>query len=122
MAKQQSITTLPRSPDDDRRNRMIKYSITMGIRTICVVLCIFARGWWLLVCAVGAVAGAMLIAWLATLLFFGSVVLPYFAVVLANVSWSAPSVVRRPGSLVPLEPPQPAPEVPPGQEPPAEQP
>ena len=83
---------------------MIKYSITMGIRTICVVLCIFARGWWLLVCAVGAV------------------VLPYFAVVLANVSWSAPSVVRRPGSLVPLEPPQPAPEVPPGQEPPAEQP
>jgi hypothetical protein len=85
MAKQQSITSLPRSPDDDRRNRMIKYSITMGIRTVCVVLCIFARGWWLLVCAAGAL------------------VLPYFAVVLANVSWSSPSVVERPGSLVPLE-------------------
>ena len=73
---------------------MIKYSITMGIRTVCVVLCIFARGWWLLVCAVGAV------------------VLPYFAVVLANVSWSSPSVVERPGSLVPVKR-----EQPPAQEP-----
>ena len=98
MAKQQSITSLPRSPDDDRRNRMIKYSITMGIRTVCVVLCIFARGWWLLVCAAGAL------------------VLPYFAVVLANVSWSAPSVVRRPGSLVPVERAQPPAQEPPPQE------
>jgi hypothetical protein len=99
MAKQQSITTLPRSPDDDRRNRMIKYSITMGIRTVCVVLCIFARGWWLLVCAAGAL------------------VLPYFAVVLANVSWSAPTVVRRPGTLVPLDGQQPKPSEPPQEKP-----
>jgi hypothetical protein len=99
MAKQQSITTLPRSPDDDRRNRMIKYSITMGIRTVCVVLCIFARGWWLLVCAAGAL------------------VLPYFAVVLANVSWSAPAVVRRPGTLVPLDGQPPTPSAPPQEKP-----
>ena len=90
MAKQQSITSLPRSPDDDRRARMIKYSLTMGIRFVCVVLCVFARGWWLVVCAAGAIF------------------LPYFAVVLANVSLSRPSVVRRPGTVVPLAPPPPA--------------
>ena len=88
MAKQQSITSLPRSPDDDRRERMIKYSLTMGIRFVCVVLCVFARGWWLAVCAAGAIF------------------LPYFAVVLANVSLSRPSSVRRPGTVVPLPPPR----------------
>lgn len=91
MAKQQSITALPRSPDDDRRNRMIKYAITMGVRFVCVVLCIWARGWWLLVCAAGAI------------------ILPYIAVVLANVTWSTPSTVRRPGTLVPLDPQAPRP-------------
>ena len=88
MAKQQSITALPRSPDDDRRNRMIKYSLTMGIRFVCVVLCVFARGWWLTVCAAGAIF------------------LPYVAVVIANVSQSRPSSVRRPGIIVPLPPTQ----------------
>jgi hypothetical protein len=87
MTKQQSITSLPRSPGDDRRDRMVKYSITMGIRIVCVVLCFFVQGWWLLVCALGAV------------------LLPYFAVVIANVSWSAPSVVARPGAIVKVEPP-----------------
>jgi hypothetical protein len=111
MAKQQSITSLPRSPDDDRRGRMIKYSLTMGIRLVCVVLCVFARGWWLVVCAAGAIF------------------LPYFAVVLANVSMSKPYSVQRPGTVVPLFPPrfgssgrpeseQPAPESP-ESEPPA---
>jgi hypothetical protein len=85
MAKLQSITALPRSPEDDRRSRMIRYAVTMGIRFVCVVLCIWARGWWLLLCAAGAL------------------VLPYIAVVLANVTWSAPSAVRRPGGLVPLD-------------------
>jgi hypothetical protein len=98
MAKQQSITSLPRSPDDDRRGRMIKYSLTMGIRLVCVVLCVFARGWWLVVCAAGAIF------------------LPYFAVVLANVSMSKPYSVQRPGSVVPLFPPRSGP---PESEPPA---
>jgi hypothetical protein len=86
MAKQpNSITSLPRSPDDDRRARMIKYSVTMGIRLVCVILCIFVRGWWLLVCAAGAV------------------ILPYIAVVLANVVDTRTSRVERPGSILPYQ-------------------
>lgn len=85
MAKQpNSITSLPRSPEDDRRARMIKYSVTMGIRLVCVILCIFVRGWWLLLCAAGAV------------------ILPYIAVVLANVVDAKTSRVERPGIIVPL--------------------
>lgn len=88
MAKQSTtITTLPRSPEDDRRARMIKYSITMGIRLVCVILCIFVRGWWLLLCAAGAV------------------ILPYIAVVLANVVDTRGSRVERPGSIVPVDTP-----------------
>ena len=84
MAKQQSITSLPRSPHDDRRSRMIQYSVTQGIRLICIFACFFTPGWWLLLPAVGAI------------------VLPYIAVVLANASGSAPSStqVLRPGGIV----------------------
>ena len=86
MAKQQSITSLPRSPDDDRRDRMLKYSITMGIRWSASSLCLFVQGWWLLVCAIGAV------------------VLPYIAVVLANGVTRPPTTeVVRPGAIVPVE-------------------
>lgn len=87
MAKQQSITSLPRSPNDDRRSRMFKYSVTMGIRLVCIILCLFVQGWWLLVCAIGAV------------------VLPYIAVVFAN-SVMRPSRVEvvRPGAIVPVTP------------------
>ena len=67
---------------------MIKYSITMGIRLVCVFLCIFVRGWWLLLCAAGAV------------------ILPYIAVVLANVVDTRGSRVERPGSIVPVEAPE----------------
>ncbi len=81
MAKQQSITSLPRSPHDDRRSRMIQYSIAMTIRVICIVLCLFVRGWWLLLPAIGAL------------------ILPYIAVVLANARGSIPSVVLRPGAI-----------------------
>jgi hypothetical protein len=87
MAKQQSITSLPRSPEDDRRSRMLKYSITMGIRLVCIVLCLFVQGWWLLVCAIGAV------------------VLPYIAVVFANaVKRPSTTAVLRPGAIVPVTP------------------
>jgi predicted tellurium resistance membrane protein TerC len=80
--KQQSITSLPLSPEMERRNRMIKYSVAMGIRIVCIVLLMFVQGWWLLVCAAGAIF------------------LPYFAVVLANVH-SDPRGTRvlRPGSV-----------------------
>jgi predicted tellurium resistance membrane protein TerC len=80
--KQQSITNLPLSPEAERRVRMIKYSIAMGIRVVCIVLMLFVQGWWLLVCAIGAIT------------------LPYFAVVIANVhSDPRGTAVLRPGSV-----------------------
>ena len=80
--KQQSITSLPASPEVERRNRMIKYSIAMGVRVICIVLMLFVDGWWLVVCALGAI------------------LLPYFAVVIANVKISPPAAeVLRPGGV-----------------------
>jgi predicted cobalt transporter CbtA len=90
--KQQSITTLPASPDEERRRRMIRYAVTMGIRMVCIVLMLFVQGWWLLVCALGAI------------------LLPYFAVVAANVHGEqrAPTVLR-PGAVATL----PRPDIPP---------
>jgi hypothetical protein len=64
---QQSVTSLPPSPEDERRSRMIKYLVTMSIRIVCLVLMLFVKGWWLAVFAAGAI------------------LLPYFAVVLGNV-------------------------------------
>ncbi|WP_400998558.1 DUF3099 domain-containing protein [Agromyces sp. GXQ0307] len=80
----QSITSLPPSPDDERRSRMIKYTVMMSIRVACIVALLFVQGWWLLVFALGAVF------------------LPYFAVVVANVATTRRSDVESPGGLVPL--------------------
>lgn len=86
--KQQSITTLPPSPEAERRSRMIKYTIAMSIRVACIFAMLFAQGWWLVVFAAGAI------------------LLPYVAVVLANVSGpTRDSEVLRPGGLVPTTPP-----------------
>lgn len=82
MAKQSTtITTLPRSPEDDRRARMFKYSVMMLIRVVCIGLCLVAQGWWLLICV------------------FGAVFLPYFAVILANAVDSRVTNVERPVSM-----------------------
>jgi hypothetical protein len=91
MKHQQSITTLPPSPEAERRSRMIKYTIAMSIRVLCIFAMLFAQGWWLAVFAAGAIF------------------LPYVAVVLANVSGPTrnPQVLR-PGGLVPTTPPAPA--------------
>mgnify|MGYP003433199836 CR=1 FL=1 len=83
MKQPQSITSLPESPDDDRRRRMIRYLITMSIRVVCIVLCLFVSGWWLVLPIVGAV------------------ILPYIAVVLANsVAQSDAASAARAGALV----------------------
>lgn len=90
MAKQQSITSLPQSPDDDRRSRLIRYSIAMTIRVICLIACLFVHGWWLMIPAIGAV------------------VLPYIAVVLANATVPTSTTVLRPGGgmmRAPVDPP-----------------
>ena len=82
MNKPVSITTLASSPDADRRARMVKYSITMGIRFVCIIAMLFVQGWWLVLCAAGAI------------------VLPYFAMIIANVA-SKPktSSVERPSHI-----------------------
>lgn len=84
MAKTQSITSLPRSPEDDRRGRMLRYSIAMGIRLLCIIACFFTPGWWLVIPAIGAI------------------VLPYVAVVIANVSTSPQGSVRAPEDRSPV--------------------
>jgi len=90
MKQTQTATNLPRSPIEDRRRRMIAYTVAMVIRVICVILCIFVRGWWILLPVIGAVF------------------LPYIAVVLANVGGGeSHGEVIRPGVIVPIRPPRP---------------
>jgi len=87
----QSITSLPESPEEERNRRFLNYSIAMGIRFVCVILCFFVQGWWLVLPVIGAV------------------VLPYVAVVVANARMSGPgAVVERPGAIVPLREPGPS--------------
>jgi predicted tellurium resistance membrane protein TerC len=79
------ITDLPSSPDQDRHARMIRYSVAMGIRMVCLVLCVVIPDWWRVIPAVGAI------------------VLPYFAVVIANnASRRFMGSVQRPGTVVPV--------------------
>jgi len=79
----QSVTSLVDSPSADRRRRMIRYSVAMGIRMVCIVLMLFVQGWLLLICAIGAIF------------------LPYFAVILANaVTPPRTQAVEGPGGLV----------------------
>lgn len=89
MKQPQSITTLPSSPDDERHRRIVRYGIAMGLRVACVIACFFVTGWWLLVPLVGAV------------------LLPYFAVVIANVGSNDGAAVVRPGAIVPVRDPAP---------------
>lgn len=82
------ITDLPPSPADEQAARMRRYAITMGIRTVCVIACIFTPGWWLVIPALGAIF------------------LPYVAVVMANAVIDRRSTpVERPGGIVPRQPP-----------------
>jgi hypothetical protein len=82
MNSQQSITSLPESPDADRRRRMINYTVSMSIRMVFVILCFFVDGWWLLVTASGAI------------------LMPYVAVVLANnVGPRGATTLVAPGNL-----------------------
>jgi hypothetical protein len=81
--KPTAITELPPSPDDERRTRMIRYTIAMSVRMVCFVLAIVIPDWWRVIPLVGAV------------------VLPYVAVVIANnMSRAGAGRVARPGGLV----------------------
>jgi hypothetical protein len=80
---QQTVTSLPQSPDEERRSRMRRYTIAMSIRLVCFVLCIFSHGW-------------IQVAFIA-----GAIILPYIAVVLANTATRIGTTeVIRPGGLV----------------------
>lgn len=81
--KQQSITSLPPSPDEERRGRVIRYAIAMSVRVLCILLAVFLHGWLQIAAIVGAI------------------ILPYFAVVIANVKMKqAGAEVVRPGAVV----------------------
>ena len=63
---------------------MVRYSVAMGIRMVCIVACFVTPGWWMLIPALGAI------------------VLPYLAVIAANTVVSSPRTsVERPGALLP---------------------
>lgn len=66
MAKIQSATSLEVSPEQERRSRMIKYSVAMSVRMVCIVIGVLVQG---------------PLMWVA---FAGAIFLPYFAVVIAN--------------------------------------
>lgn len=64
-----SATSLPRAPRDDADRRLLRYIIMMSVRVVCFVLMVVVTpyGWYTIAFAVGAA------------------VLPYIAVVIANV-------------------------------------
>jgi predicted tellurium resistance membrane protein TerC len=82
-----AITELPQSPDQERRSRMIRYAVAMGIRMVCIVVAVIVPDWWKVVPLIGAIS------------------LPYIAVVIANNVRTGPGVpVARPGAVVPVTP------------------
>jgi len=68
LAKPQVITNVGQSPYAERKARMIKYTVAMIVRVICLILAIVVQGW------------------LMWVFFAGAIFLPYFAVVLANAA------------------------------------
>lgn len=68
MAKPQSLTSIAQSPEVERRSRMLKYTLAMTIRVVCIVLAMVVQGW------------------LMWVFFAGAILLPYFAVVIANAA------------------------------------
>lgn len=66
----QQITTADTALDDDMKSRIIKYSITMGIRTFCFVAAYFMFR-----------ADLTVLMWICV---GGAVILPYPAVIFAN--------------------------------------
>lgn len=80
----QTATALPQSPEVDRRRRMVKYTIAMSVRTLCLIGLVVVPNWTRFIFAAGAV------------------VLPYVAVIVANVGSRGASDPISPGGPVPL--------------------
>ena len=62
----QSVTSIGVNPERERRARMIKYTISMTVRVICLILGMVVHGW------------------LQWIFFAAAIFLPYIAVVIAN--------------------------------------
>lgn len=62
----QNITNARESHSDEMHHRVVKYSLAMGIRMVCLLAMFLVDGWWKLIPILGAV------------------VLPWFAVIIAN--------------------------------------
>lgn len=65
-AEVHNISDAREAHSDEMRGRMIKYSVSMGIRLICLILVFVVEGW------------------LQWVMIAGAVFLPYFAVIIAN--------------------------------------
>ncbi|MFJ4026107.1 DUF3099 domain-containing protein [Paenarthrobacter sp. NPDC089989] len=63
-----SITDAATAHSEDMRQRMIKYSLAMGIRMVCIILIFVVDGWFKIV----AVAGAVFLPWIAVIIANGS--------------------------------------------------
>jgi cell division septal protein FtsQ len=74
LQKRQSATALEASPDEERRSRLVKYTVAMSVRMVCIVLGVVTQGW------------------LMWVFFALAIFLPYFAVVLANEQGSTKKV------------------------------
>jgi hypothetical protein len=80
----QSLTSLPVSPNEERKSRLGQYLIAMGLRLVCLFLCFVTPGWWIILPVVGVI------------------VLPLLAVGLANaVNSNASKSLRTRESNVP---------------------
>lgn len=77
MAAPQSVTNIDVSPEAERKSRIIRYSIAMSIRFVCIIVGVYVNGWLMWVC------------------FAGAIFLPYFAVVLANARGAAANKAPR---------------------------
>lgn len=85
-----TITNLGLSPDEERHHRMIRYSVAMGVRVVCLIVAVLVPGWWAAVPIIAAIF------------------LPYIAVVLANVHADPRrGEAQRPGNILPMTPPPP---------------
>jgi hypothetical protein len=80
----QSLTSLPVSPNEERKSRLGQYLIAMGLRLVCLFSCFVTPGWWIILPVVGVI------------------VLPLLAVGLANaVNSNASKSLRTRESNVP---------------------
>lgn len=83
MAKPQSLTSIAQSPESERKTRMLKYTLAMTIRVVCIILAMIVQGW------------------LMWVFFAGAILLPYFAVVIANAAGSNHKTDSLPKAVAP---------------------